>query len=53
VIDFIEELIIDGNDTKNEVAALRLITLQSLVYGGLTSKVWDEYQKLLVQVGNI
>ncbi|KAI6183231.1 L51-S25-CI-B8 domain-containing protein [Aphelenchoides bicaudatus] len=47
VVEFIEDLIIDGG--QNAIPALRLICLQSLVYNGLTSKTWHEYQKLLVQ----
>jgi hypothetical protein len=48
VVEFIEELIIDGG--QNAIPALRLICLQSLTYNGLNARVWNEYQRLLVQV---
>ncbi|KAI6181395.1 hypothetical protein M3Y98_00824800 [Aphelenchoides besseyi] len=49
MIDYVEELILNAESEDDGSRAIRLIVLQSLVNGGLTLKLWNEYQKLLVQ----
>ncbi|KAI6230165.1 hypothetical protein M3Y99_01094100 [Aphelenchoides fujianensis] len=48
-IEHVEEAIIAGGTEADGLQLLRLVVLQSLVNGGLSAKLWNEYQKLLVQ----
>lgn len=51
VCPLVEKSLIQGTEEADAVKALRLIILQSLTSpGGLHPKVWNEYQRLLVQV---